>query len=197
MKAALILASTALCLGLAASSQAQKPTVTASRGGLIPQGGGIVGIQGAITNTSSDILTITADTITVVNGSVNEDFIQYTDGFTNANLPLVINPNSSFVGFTSQNASNRDPNNNPLPGVGTTPYLFTVVYSGSGMPTDPSTGSVQLSYRLGTNPFVFTDRFIFPAAPPPPLTPEPGMMALMGSGLVSGGLFLARRRRRK
>ncbi len=199
MKAKLILASTALCLGLAASSQAQKPTVTAARAGGIPQGGGIVGVQGAITNTSSsDALTITADTITLVAGSVNEDFIQFTDGFINSNLPLVINPGSSFVGFTSSSASNRDPNNNgtTLPNVGTTPYLFTVVYSGSSMPTDPTTGTVQLSYTLGTNPFVFTDTFIFPASPPP-LTPEPGMMALMGSGLVSGGLFLARRRSRK
>ena len=62
MQAKLILASTALCLGLAASSQAQKPMVTAFRSGLIPQGGGTVGIQGEITNTSSDVLKITADT---------------------------------------------------------------------------------------------------------------------------------------
>lgn len=121
-----------------------------------------------------------------------EDFIQYTDGFTNPNLPLVINPNSSFVGFTSPNADNRDMNNNPLPGNKTTPYLFTIdFYEANTQPTDISQGTIQLSYTLGTDPTVITRTYAFG------VTPEPGTLALLGSGSVSGGLLLARRRRRK
>ncbi len=193
MKTALILACTALCLSLAAASQAQKLTLTAARSGIIPAGGGTVGIRGEIANTTSQMLTITNDSFFVQGGSETNDYI-----LVNNPTPLVIAPNSSYFGQIDTSVTNQDMNGMALSDNKTALYLFTASY-GMSSPTFVSEGYITLDYTFsdvgtGANAQTFTGvQFNFPAAA---VTPEPGTLALLGSGMVSGGLLLARRRRK-
>ena len=171
MKFGIILAGAALAL-LSAGAQAQ---VTITLTGTAPAAGGATAYAGTLTNTGSSTVTITSDTFDDPSSQVQ--FFDAAEGqFANTNDPNLAAYPQTLTGTSSGAAGHYDDND-----------LFELIVP-AGLPLTPVTYTVRDSTgtTLGSVTFNVGGTAV----------PEPGSIALLMGGLVSGGMFVSRRRRK-
>lgn len=173
-------------LGLVAinSLPAQAAVKTQLAAGTILMGGGFFGVPGTITADPLLALFIDSSSVTITDG-YGVISLQTTN-YINNNIVTQLSPlaaGQSYSGETDTTVLN-----------GPGKFLFTTDYTVNPPPGPiTSTGFLTLNYHEGSiNAPLQTLTASFQTA----ITPEPGALSLLASGLVGSSLFLLRRRRK-
>ncbi len=192
MKSKLLLTGAVFALLGAASLQAHAAIgFTLVRAG-IPAGGGIFDITGSLTNNGPTAITITDATLTNLPPLV--DFSSPNDQFS---FPLRFDAQNGGVTIGSGQTVSYDtaPNNtNP-----SSSEFLAEINDTQRQPYGPGSAFTETLKISGTDAsgVGFEQSFDIPVTyGTSAAVPEPGSLALLVGGMMSGGLFLARRRKK-
>ena len=174
-------------LGLVAvaSAPVQAAVKTQLAAGTISMGGGFFGVPGTITADPALSLFVVSSSVTITDGY--GVISGSTTNYINSDIGALLSPLAAGQSYSGE------VDNTVLNGPGK--FLFTTDYTVNPPPGPiTSTGFLTLNYREGSNTApIQTLTASFQTAA---ITPEPGALSLLASGLVGSSLFLLRRRRK-